>query len=89
MNESIKNYVERINEKFGSGRKSFNLTMGRKYAKVVESTGGVYAFIEIETGGIFKPAGWSAPAKHVRGNVNDASGGMDCSGPYSIQYLRG
>ena len=47
------------------------VTFGQRYAKVVRKGSGVVAFIEISTGDIFKPAGWKAPAKHVRGNIAD------------------
>jgi len=29
----------------------------------------IYAFVEIATGDVFKPATWRAPAKHARGNI--------------------
>ena len=53
---------------------------GRKYLKIVQQqfddmgpnptneyrNGSVHAFIDRETGDVYKPAGWAKPAKHVR-----------------------
>ncbi|SVD05844.1 uncharacterized protein METZ01_LOCUS358698, partial [marine metagenome] len=33
--------------------------------------GSIHAFIEVETGDIYKPAGWKKAAKGARGNVTD------------------
>ena len=59
----------------------FGITEGRKYYKVVQQEfetwegskyygqyrdASVHAFVDKKTGQIFKPAGWSKPAKHVR-----------------------
>jgi hypothetical protein len=70
------------------------LKFGKRYAKLIRvttsrtgSSRSVYGFVDIDTGDILKPAGWKAPAKHARGNINDASGGMDCSGPWGIAYM--
>lgn len=57
---------------------------GRRYIKVI-TAGSVYAFVEIATGDIYKPATWTAPAKYVRGNIRTSRG---CCGAYSIAYLR-
>ena len=58
--------------------KNLDIRSGRKFDKVV-SNGSVWGFV-IKTNGklkgipyfvgdVFKPAGWSAPAKHVRGSI--------------------
>ena len=69
---------------------------GRKYAKLIResSTGArgttqksVYGFVDAHTGDIYKAATWRAPAKHVRGSIFDADGGMHACGPYGIKYL--
>lgn len=57
----------------------FRVENGRKYAKVVQeyadqSCGrglSVHAFVDKETGDIYKPASWKAPAKGVRYNLRD------------------
>ena len=56
---------------------------GRKYLKIVQQQfddmgayatyqyrdGSVHAFIDRETGDVYKPASWNKPAKHVRYNL--------------------
>ena len=60
---------------------------GRKYLKIVQQqyddmgpnptneyrNGSVHAFIDRETGDVYKPAGWAKPAKHVRYNLLERS----------------
>ena len=72
--------------------KTFSVSFGRKYAKIISrdangSGGGVWGFIDIESGDILKAAGWSKPAKHARGNIETASYGRNYvwTGP---NYLR-
>jgi len=48
----------------------------KKYYKVwyhpLPSTSkSIHCFVEIATGNIFKPASWTAPAKGIRGNINN------------------
>lgn len=64
---------------------------GRRYKKVVTDDGNqrwVHSFVEIETGYIFKPASWKAPAKHARGSifVNEGRDALTPQG--SVHYLR-
>jgi len=47
-----------------------------------------HAFIDRTNGDVLKTAGWSAPAKHARGNILAADNGLDCMGPYGAAYLR-
>ena len=44
----------------------FETKIGRKYIKINQNHGGVHAFIDKNTGEVYKPASWRAPAKHVR-----------------------
>ena len=60
---------------------------GRKYLKIVQQqfddmgpnpsykyrNGSVHAFIDRETGDVYKPASWNKPAKHVRYNLLERS----------------
>ena len=48
-----------------------------------------WAFIDRRNGDVLKPASWKKPAKHARGNIFDADGGMKLIGPYGPAYLRG
>ena len=61
----------------------FIVQKGRKYLKIINQqfddmgpnpsykyrNGSVHAFIDRETGDVYKPAGWAKPAKHVRYNL--------------------
>ena len=58
------------------------LVEGRKFVKVIEDNSvwgfiakkdGVLKGIPYFVGDVFKPASWSAPAKHVRGSIFDNS----------------
>ena len=58
-----------------SSDKTFKMKLGKKYWKIVQSdidangkewSGGVHAFVDKNTGEVYKPASWKSPAKHVR-----------------------
>ena len=65
----------------------FIVKKGRKYLKIINQQyddmgayathqyrdGSVHAFIDRETGDVYKPASWNAPAKHVRYNLLERS----------------
>ena len=56
----------------------FKVNTGKKYYKIVQMNfdtfqnrneyreGSVHAFVDKQTGPVYKPASWAAPAKHVR-----------------------
>ena len=44
----------------------FSVELGRKYWKINQSNGGVHAFVDRNTGEVYKPASWRGPAKIVR-----------------------
>jgi hypothetical protein len=64
-----------------------------RIARVERASGQVisrsaYAFIDKQTGDVLKPSSWKAPAKHVRGNINDEWNGLrfcDWHGPASLR----
>jgi len=58
---------------------------GRKYARVWKGTS-CYAFVELSTGDILKPASWREPAKHARGNIFNPDA-LGCCGPYGVAYM--
>lgn len=64
---------------------AYTVNYGKKFAKIVHS-GSVFCFVELATGNIYKAASWSAPAKHVRGNIKNGAADV---GPYGPAYLRG
>ena len=64
----------------------FVIKTGKKYYKIVQQEletwsgskyygkyrdGSVHAFVDKETGEVYKPASWRAPAKHVRFDMRD------------------
>ena len=71
----------------------FSITTGRKYHKILDRKGSVHAFVNKETGEVFKPASWNAPAKHVRYDLRRIKQRRECfmnadwAGSYL--YLRG
>jgi hypothetical protein len=64
---------------------------GAKYLRIEfhDTQERIYAFVNINTGDIYRPASWKKPDPkfHVRGNVFDEYGGMKWAGPYGIAYL--
>lgn len=55
--------------------------------RIIKS-GSVHCFVDKETGDVLKPASWSKPAKHARGNIFDEHNGLAKMGPYGPAYLR-
>ena len=48
----------------------------------------IHAFVEIETGDIFKPATYKAPAKHARGTIYKDAGRACLTDAGHVAYLR-
>ena len=71
----------------------FSITTGRKYHKILDRKGSVHAFVNKETGELYKPASWNAPAKRVRYDLrrikqrHECFNNADWAGSYL--YLRG
>lgn len=74
-------FIEMLNQKFGEDYR-FTGMAGRKNDRVVQefikfgtpSGRSVHAFVDRETGDLYKSAGWTGPAKGVRGNVATIEG---------------
>ena len=57
----------------------FTITSGKTYFKIIQNdyrngkyeSAGVHAFVRKDTGEVYKPASWKAPAKHVRFDMRD------------------
>ena len=70
--------------------------VGPKYIKLIsvethaasgtKAFGSLYAFIDRETGDIYKPASAKAPAKGVRGNLFASDNGLTRCGQYGPAY---
>jgi len=84
IEDGVKKYEDAINKQIQSGefakmhkerKTEVKARKAQKFYRVetweMGKAGSIHAFIEIETGDIFKPAGWKAPAKGARGNVTD------------------
>lgn len=77
--KKLNQYVKDDDKKNGYTLESsiFGKVVGPKWIKIITTTYGgkgqksVFAFVDPNTGDIYKPAGWNAPAKGKRGNVND------------------
>lgn len=67
---------------------------GSRYAKLVRKDsadaryGSVHCFVDLTNGDVLKAATFKAPAKHARGNLNDADGGRSAMNQYGANYLR-
>ena len=89
------NYQQRYPD-FNS-KKIFKMELGRKYWKVnqvdydangEEFSGGVHAFVDRNTGQVYKPASYKAPAKHVRYLITQLADNPHICDPYgSFLYL--
>lgn len=100
LNENFSENLKITNEKFGEyyGGKwckicRYGITDAEKRGR------SVYCFIALEDftnktlgsikkGDIMKPASFAQPAKHARGNLFNADGGMGCCGPYGVAYMK-
>ena len=56
----------------------FEIQTGRKYHKIYAKNQGVHAFVNKETGEVFKPASYKAPAKHVRYDLRRIKQRREC-----------
>ena len=75
LSEYAQKQLDALNDGTFKGMR-FVFTTGKKYHKITQEDwddrldeyrgGGVHAFVNKHTGEIYKPAGWKAPAKHVR-----------------------
>ena len=79
MDSAITYYVKELNtmSRLGLMRdKVFSVSNGRKYAKIISSSGEnqnfAFCFIDRKTGEVYKPASWKSPAtKHVRYTITN------------------
>jgi hypothetical protein len=66
------------------------VTIGNKFIRIYHTThiwgfisrfDGVYKGVPIRKGDLLKPANWSSPAKHSRGNIGDGTAKWAVYGP--------
>jgi hypothetical protein len=66
----------------GSSDYKFYIESGRKYHKIIMETNGnsrsVHAFVDKNSGAVYKAASWKAPAKHIRFNLLDDNSREEC-----------
>ena len=77
MSQYAKDQLEALNNGTANLLK-FRMEFGRKYIKIIQQEydtfqdrneyrdGSVHAFVDRQTGEVYKPASWKSPAKHVR-----------------------
>jgi hypothetical protein len=73
--------IEKYTRQYGYNDLVFDVVKGTKYYKIIQRSikrsglgdehGSVHAFIHRQSGAVFKPASFKAPAKHVRYNLLD------------------
>ena len=70
------------------GRYKFTIQTGRRYNKIHDGNG-VHAFVDKNTGEVYKPASYKAPAKHVRYDLRRIHQRHECfsSADYIGSYL--
>lgn len=90
----IEAYETRMSYGPGVCHKHVTAEPGKKYARIVvrrsadDQHGSAYGFVRLEDGAILKAAGFKAPAKHVRGWINDPASVAKACGPHGVAYLR-
>ncbi len=86
--EMVRKYYKEIPERkdMTPDYLKFEVVKGVKYYKIILCTPGtpsqysrsVHAFVHRQTGSVYKPASWRAPAKHVRYNLLDEASFQAC-----------
>ena len=73
--ENVDYHKEQIDKLcMGEGVDEYTYVKGKKYAKIIHVSHGqrsAHAFVDLNTGDVYKSASWSAPAKGVRYNLMD------------------
>jgi hypothetical protein len=99
INCLIDKLLEHYNKQYGESGIEFNIVRGTKYYKIIQHNtrrnalggyeGSVHAFVHRQSGAVYKPASWKAPAKHVRYNLLDDVSYETCllKADWSGQYL--
>lgn len=80
-------YEEKHPTLFFGEKVSLHTQKNKRWIKITCGTS-IYCFIDPTNGDVLKPESWSRPAKHARGNLFDASGGLERMGPHGPAYLR-
>ena len=68
---------------------TFSMELGRKYWKINQNHGGVHAFVDKQTGEVYKPASWRGPAKIVRYDLRLIKDRQQLHNPYHTDWAGG
>ena len=80
IHKDYQGWSSRIEYSSGSERVDITIKPGRKYIKIIRDNSvwgfvakadGTHKGLPMKMGDVLKAAGWSAPAKHTRGNIFD------------------
>ena len=80
IHKDYQGWSSRIEYSSGAERVDITIKPGRKFIKIIRDTSvwgfvaksdGMHKGVPMKTGDVLKAAGWSAPAKHTRGNIFD------------------
>ena len=72
------NFSKKVTFKMELGRKYWKLNQVDYDANGEEFSGGVHAFVDRNSGDVYKPASWKSPAKHIRYNLLDDNSFDEC-----------
>ena len=77
----IDKLIENYTKQYQGNDLVFEVVRGTKYYKLIQRSirrnslggdgGSVHAFVHRQSGAVYRPASWKAPAKHVRYNLLD------------------
>ena len=80
IHKDYQGWSSRIEYSSGAERVNITTKPGRKFIKIIRDNSvwgfvakadGVHKGVQMIAGDVLKAAGWSAPAKHTRGNIFD------------------
>ena len=94
LEQLLDNWMEKLNqrqaEKYPNSKDIYKYVMGKRWIKVIHSgpgTESAFAFVDPETGDIYKSATWNSPAKGARGNIASDKLPLDYGQLYSSRYV--
>ena len=82
IHKDYQGWSSRIEYSSGSERVDITIKPGRKFIKIIRDNSvwgfvakadGTHKGVPMKMGDVLKAAGWSAPAKHTRGNIFDSN----------------
>ena len=83
------NFSKKVTFKMELGRKYWKLNQVDYDANGEEFSGGVHAFVDRNSGDVYKPASWKAPAKHVRYSFSNKQDMLFLTDPRCVGWAGG